>query len=247
MATSAVLDVRASAAEGRSPDPEWRGLYRAGGICAGLYVLFALVVPTAMTAAVDDFWNLLVDAPRLLDFIADNPVSWHVMQALVLQSSILMIVAFVALAVALKHLDRVWATIGAVVSVTVQVLFMAYYPVLLGLAYLGDQYGTATADRQAELVTAAEALIAQNSGFNPAYEALMGVGILIFSIVMLKGTFPRWVAVLGIVTFAASIVSLSLYPIIGLNYLLWWVAFMVWFPAVGWKLYALGRRHTQAT
>lgn len=248
MATSATTGIRSTTPSLAAPDPAWRGLYRAGGICAGLYVLLALVVPAVIVAFVDDFWDVLVDAPRLLDFIADNAVVWHVLQALVLQSSILMIVAFVALAVALKDLDRVWATIGAVVSATVQVLFMAYYPVLLGLAHLGGQYGTATAERQAELAIAADALIAQNSGFNPVYEALMGVGILMFAVVMLRGVFPRWMGILGVVTFAASILGVSLYPVVGLNYFLWWVVFIVWFLAVGWKLYFLGRTpHRQAT
>lgn len=40
---------------------------------------------------------------------------------------------------------------------------MAYYPVLLGLVYLSDQYATAGAVRQASLEASAEALIAQNS------------------------------------------------------------------------------------
>lgn len=241
MTSSVVSELQPVTASLGRPDPAWRGLYRAGGICAGLYVLSALVVPAIMVAAVDGFWDLLVDAPRLLDFIGENTVYWHAMQALVLESSILMIVTFVALGVALKHVDQVLATIGAVVSVVVQVLFMAYYPVLLGLAHLAGEYATATPERQAELATAADALIAQNSGFNPLYEGLMGVGILIFGIVMLKGVFPRWMALLGITTFVASIVALSLYPVIGLSYFLWWVVFIVWFLAVGWKLYALGR------
>lgn len=152
-----------------------------------------------------------------------------------------MIVTFVALFAATRHLDQSWAAIGATVSVVTQVLFMAYYPVLLGLAYLGEQYPTAGAARQAELAIAADALIAQNSGFNPAYEAMMGVGILIFAIVMLKGVFPRWLGWLGVATFVAAIVGLSLYPVIGLNYFLWWIVFVVWFVAVGWKLFQLGR------
>lgn len=223
------------------PDPAWRRLYRIGGVCTGLYILLALAVPAVMTLLVEDFWGDLVDAPELLALIADNPVYWHVLQALVLETSVFMIVAFVALYVALQHVDRALAAVGAIVSVTTQVLFMAYFPVLLGLAYLAEQYAEAAPQRQAELATAADALIAQNSGFNPVYEGLMGVGILLFSLVMLKGVFPRWMAYLGVATFVASIVALSLYPVIGLAYFFWWVFFVVWFPAVGWRLWQLGR------
>ncbi len=64
---------------------------------------------------------------------------------------------------------------------------IAYYPVLLGLAWLAEQYPTTLAERQHDLVVAAEGLIAQNSGFNPIYEGLLGVGVLIFSLVTLRG------------------------------------------------------------
>lgn len=223
------------------PDPAWRRLYRIGGVCAWLYILFALAVPAIMTLLVEDFWGDLVDAPELLALISDNLVYWHLLQALVLESSILSIVAFVALYVALQHLDRSLAAVGAIVSVTTQVLFMAYYPVLLGLAYLAEQHAEAAPQRQAELAIAADALIAQNSGFNPVYEGLMGVGILLFALVMFKGVFSRWMAHLGVATFVASIVALALYPVIGLAYFFWWAFFVVWFPAIGWRLWQLGR------
>lgn len=239
---SSSTDVRATTLRSSAPDNEWHRLYRVGGVCAVLYVVVAVLATSVMTAAVEDFWDVLVDAPRLLEFISGNTVYWHVLQGLVLESSILLIVTFTALFVALRRADRVWAAIGAVVSVTAQVLFMAYYPVLLGLAYLGGEYATAAPARQAELATAAEALIAQNSGFNPVYEALVGAGVLLLSIAMLKGAFPRWLAFLGIATFAASAIGLSLYPVVGLNYLLWWVVLIVWLVAVGWKLWVLGSR-----
>lgn len=222
-------------------DPAWRRLYRIGGVCAWLYILLALAVPAVMTVVVEDFWGDLVDAPALLALIAENRVYWHVLQALVLETSVFTIIAFVALYVALQHVDRALAAVGAIVSITTQLLFMAYYPVLLGLAYLAEQYAEAAPSRQAELAIAADALIAQNSGFNPVYEALMGVGILFFALVMLKGVFPRWMAYLGFATFVASIVGVSLYPVIGLAYFFWWAFFVIWFPAVGWKLWQLGR------
>jgi len=61
------------------------------------------------------------------------------------------------------------------------------------------------------------------------------------SLVMPKGVFHKSVAYLGIATFAAAIIALALFPIIGLTYFWWWAVFAIWFIAVGWKLYRLGR------
>jgi hypothetical protein len=228
------------------PDPRWQRFYTIGGICAGLYVLVALLIPNVMVAAVSDFWDTLVDPPALLAFIADNKLYWHIVQGGVLEASILLIITFTAIYLTLKHVDRVWAAIGATISIATQLLFMAYYPVLLGLVYLSDQYATADTARQASLEASAEALIAQNSAFNPIYEALMGLGILFLSLAMLKGVFPRWVAYLGIVTCVAAFVGLSLYPIVGLGYFFWWAFAIAWLLAVGWRLYKLGRTRQPA-
>lgn len=53
-----------------------------------------------------------------------------------------------ALYVALRHLNKSYAAIGAIVAIACQILFLAYIPVVQGLAYLGDQYAAATTDVQ---------------------------------------------------------------------------------------------------
>ena len=95
--------------------------------------------------------------------------------------------------------------------------------------------------RAISLVTAAEALVAQNGAFNPLYESAFALSVLITSLVMLKGEFPKWVGYLGIANFPAAIVAMSLWPILGVGYFWWWTLFVVWFAAVGWRLYRLGR------
>lgn len=227
--------------EAPEPDPAWRRLYTIGGVCAGLYVLVALVIPGVMTTSTTGFWDILVDPPELLAFIADNKLFWHIVQGGVLQGSILLIITFAAIYPTLKQIDRVFAAVGTIISITTQVLFMAYYPVLLGLVYLSDQYVTAGAARRVGLEASAEALIAQNSAFNPIYEALMGIGVLFLSLAMLKGGYSRLVAYLGIATCAAAFVGLSLYPIVGIGYFFWWAFFVAWLLAVGWKLIRMGR------
>lgn len=55
MAASTISETPPAPGVLAGPDPAWRGLYKAGGISAMLYVLLALVIPTVMVAAVDDF------------------------------------------------------------------------------------------------------------------------------------------------------------------------------------------------
>lgn len=240
-ATQAITSTREQAAA--DPDPSWRRFYTVGGVSAALYVLVALVVPSILTFALfPRFWEVLDDAPALLPWIGDHALGWHVIQGTTLESSIFLILAFVALWLALRHLDPVWAAVGAIVAITSQILFMAYYPVLLGLAYLGEKYPTVGASDQHDLVVAAEGLVAQNSGFNPVYEALLVIGVMILSVVMLRGVFPRWIGYLGIVTGAVALLAIAFHPVLGLSYLFWWVFLIAWLLAIAWYLVRLGTR-----
>ncbi len=225
--------------EGGLPDPSWRKLYLAGGISALLYVFSALVIPTLMVLIPG--YDFKQNGPELLAFIGENKVWWIVLQSLVLETSILVIITSVALFVALSGVDKSIAAVGTVILLTTQILFMAYYPVLLGLVYLSNQYGGAGAEQQKVLATAAEALIAQNNAFNPVYESLFGAGIFVISLAMRKGIFHKGVAYLGMAVFFSAIVALSLWPVIGIGYFWWWLVFAIWFVAVGWRLIQLGR------
>jgi hypothetical protein len=223
-------------------DPSWKGLYRGGGISAILYIVLALVVPTISVLTMGYFESTAeYGGLEFLHYIAANRVWWFALQTLVLGTSILMIVAFVALFVALKDVDKVNATLGAVISIVTQILFIAYYPVLLGTIYLSDRFVTASAEQQIMLGTAAESLMAINNAFNPLYEPLMGVGILFFSFAMLKGVFRKSLGYLGIVTCIVCFIAVALWPVLNVNYFWWWTLFVVWFTAVGWKLYQLGK------
>jgi hypothetical protein len=221
------------------PDQSWRSLYTAGGVCAILYVVLAILVPAVMVWLTH--YDFELKGSELLEFIAGHRAWWMFLQGLVLESSILLIVTFVALFVAFKHLNKSYTAIGAVVGVTSQILFMAYYPILLGLVYLSDQFKTAEAGHRNGLVAAAEALIAQNAAFNPVYEVLFAAGILIISIVMLRGGRSKGVAYIGIAASVAVIGAMALFPVIGLAYLFWWVVMTVWLVAIGWKLIRVGK------
>jgi hypothetical protein len=144
---------------------------------------------------------------------------------------------------ALKHLNKRYAAIAALVAIVSQVLALAS-PVTgggaLSLVYLSDQYVAATtAAQRAAFASAAEGFIALNTIVG-AGGILFAIGILIISVVMLKGVVNKGIAYLGIVTGAIGIISEALRNMLGIGYVVYWIFFVIWFIAIGWKLYRMG-------
>lgn len=235
------LQARRSAGEtGASPDPSWRDLYRAGGISAVLFVVpiligivLDLIAPPPLNA----------DGATTLQYVASHKALYLIEQILWLAPSIFALVVFLALFQALKHLNKSYAALGALAGIVAWALTLAL-PVTGGgapvLVYLSDQYMAATtAAQQTAFATAAEVFIAENNSTN-AVGILTPVGILILSLVVLGGVFPKGVAYLGIVTGALGIVSEALRPMIGPGYVVYGLLLPIWFLAVGWRLYRLG-------
>jgi len=226
---------------GAGPDPAWRTLYRAGAVTALLAVVAYLValvldftVPTAPTSG----------GAAVLQYVADHRVVYILQQVLWLGPSVLLMVVFLALSVALKDLDPSWAAIGGVLGVASWAITLAY-PATGGgvpaLVYLSDQYVAATSEVQrAAFAAAAEGFIAQNT-IPTAIGILETIGILILALVMLKGVFPRWVAYLGIATGASGIVCEALKPVLGMGYIVYGLLLFVWLVVIGWELYRLAR------
>jgi|SRR5215203_1724832 len=222
------------------PDPSWRGLYRAGAFSAVLYVVL-IVVPVVLLFVAPQ--PPLSGGKAILEYIALNKPVYVIELVSFVGLSLPAIVVFLALYVALKHLDKSYAALGAVVAIASEVIALAYNssPPSLngGLVYLSDQYAAATTDAQrASLAVAAEGLIAVSNAVNAA-GILTAFGILVLSLVMLKGVFPRGIAYLGIATGAAGIVSEVLRDMIGPGYFVYGLLLPSWFIAVGWTLYRL--------
>jgi hypothetical protein len=236
-----LLVERASGETETSPDRTWRGLYQAGGISAALYIVLGIIVPVV----------ILMTMPlppssggvAILQFIASNRLGYIIEQVLFSAPSVFAMVVFLALYMALKHLNKSYAAIAALVAIVSQVLALAS-PVTgggaLSLVYLSDQYVAATtAAQRAAFASAAEGFIALNTIVG-AGGILFAIGILIISIVMLKGVFNKGIAYLGMVTGAVGIISEALRNMLGIGYMVYWVLFVIWFIAIGWKLYRLG-------
>jgi len=213
------LQVRRSTAEiEAAPDQSWKDLYRAGGISAFLFVAFILIAIVLVVVAPPP---LNADGATTLQYIASHKVLYIIEQVLWLAPSVFAAVVFLALYHALKHLNKSYAALGALAGFVAWVLGLAI-PTTGGgapvLVYLSDQYMTATtAAQHTAFAAAAEVFIAEN---NITYAAgILGpVGILITSLVMLKGVFPRSIAYLGIVIGALGIISEAFRPLIGPGY-----------------------------
>jgi hypothetical protein len=154
-------------------------------------------------------------------------------------------IVFLALYVALQRLNKSYAAISALVGVSSWALSLAS-PTTGGgspiLTYLSDHYVTATSEAQrTALASAAEGFIAWNN-VPSAVGVLQTVAILAISLLMLRGVFPKGIAYLGIATGAIGIGSEALRPILGAGYGVYGVLLLVWFGAVGWKLFSLGQR-----
>ncbi len=223
------------------PDSSWRGLYRAGAISAVLYVVLNVgaLVLLIITPLVPSSGGAAT-----LQYIASNKTVYLLELVLFVAPSVFAMVVFLALYMALKHLNKSLAAIGAVFAIVSEAVALAINgsPQSLngGLVYLSDQYVAATtAAQHIAYATAAESLIASTNAVNAA-GILFEVGILIISLVMLKGVFHKGVAYLGIATGAIGIISEALRPILGFGYIVFFVLEVIWLIAVGWKLYRLG-------
>ncbi len=239
------LNVERSSGEAQaSPDPSWRGLYRAGGVSALLYGVLNFVVPVVLgfiTPQPPSAGGVatLAGGVTTLQYIASNRSVFVLEQVLLFGPSVLLMVVFLALYMALKHLNKSYAAIGAVVAIASQIVGLATFSIVFGLVYLSDLYVAATpAAQRAALATTAEGLIAQYNTVSVG-GILFSIGILVISLVMLKGVFHKGVAYLGIITGAVGIMSEALRPILGYGYAVYIVLY-IWLIAIGWKLYRLG-------
>lgn len=223
------------------PDPSWRGLYRAGGfsgILAGaIYIVAAVLIFTTPSPPISG-------GEQTLEYIVSHRSLYILKQVLWLAPSVLAMVVFLALYPALERVNKSYAAIGAVLGASAWALSLAWPTTGEGspaLVYLSDQYAAATTEAgRTSFATAAEVLIAVEA-VPAAIGVLQTLGVLIVSLVMLGGVFPKGVAYLGVVTGALGVISEALLPVLGAAYAIYGVLVMVWFIVIGWRLYGLSQ------
>ncbi|EWT02519.1 hypothetical protein N865_05300 [Intrasporangium oryzae NRRL B-24470] len=228
----------------RPPDPVWHLLLGVGGVCAWIFVLLLVV---AIVLSVTTPAPPIDGGAATLAYIAGHRTLYVVHQELWLVPGAFAAVTYLALYPALRRVDQSLATLGTAVGGAAWALTLAVPTTSTGapaLVYLSDQAAlTLDPARKAALAAAAETLIAQNRTPS-AVGVLTTVGMLLVSVAMAKGGFPRWVAYLGIATGALGIVSEVLRPVIEGGYAVYGILLLVWTGAVGWCLLSLARART---
>lgn len=213
------------------------------GVSAFLYIAL-LIVPIVLIFTTPQ--PPISGGAATLEYIAANKVVYITELVLFLAPSVVAMIVFLALYMALKHMNKSLAAIGALIAIASQIIGLAYNssPQSLNgaLVLLSDQYMAAiSAVQKASYATAAESLIAVANAVN-ASGILFSIGILIISIVMLKGVFHKGIAYLGILTGAIAILSEAFRPFISFGYIVFFILEVIWFIAVGWKLFRLGEK-----
>ncbi|WP_160668869.1 DUF4386 family protein [Pseudarthrobacter sp. ATCC 49987] len=227
----------APAADGQTS----RRLYFWAGIASVLFVVLLVIALVLDFAAPPPVHG----GAATLEFIARNKGIYIAEQLLWMVPNMLPVLVFVALFVALAPLDKGLALLAAVIGALSWALILAV-PVTsrgsLVLVYLSDRYAGAD-DGAARLrySTAAEAIVAENN--TPAVVGVLSaLGILLISVVMLKGVLPRTLAWLGIATGGLGVVAEALRHAVPEFYWGYGVLMWVWFVAVGIALVRLAGR-----
>lgn len=220
----------------------WRRLYLAGSIAALLYVVLVLVpVVLVFVAPVPP-----TEGRAVLEYVAVHKALYLTELVCFVGLAVPALVVFSALTAALWPIDKSIAVLGGLFGIASEVIALALgsSPQSLhgGLVVISNAYvQAATETRRAELVSAADALIAATNAVSWA-GILTAAGILVLSLLMRRGGFGTGVAVLGLVAGALGILSEALRPLIGPAYLLYGLLLPTWFALVGWKLLRLARR-----
>lgn len=232
---------RSSTIELPGLDRSWRGLYQAGGVSALLVgvlylaaTMFLFIIPMQGGYATSG-------GAATLQYIASNRSVYIIEQLLYNAPIVLAMITFLALYPALKHLDKSYAAIGALLGIGSEIVSLTIFNSIAGLVSLSDEYAASSTDAQRAIFsTAAESIIAQT---NIAFAAgvVTAIGILVISIVMLKGIFSKRVAYLGIITGILGIISEGMRTMLGASYIIYGILLMVWFLVIGWELVKIGR------
>lgn len=213
-------------------DPAYRPFYRVAGVASLLYVVLSLAALTL------DFVTPppVTGGTETLGFIAEHKASYIAEQILWIAPDILPVVTFLALYLALRHVNAGLALASTVVAGIPWAVLLAI-PVSsrgsLVLVTLSDWYmAAATPELRDRYATAAEAIIAE--GNTPGIAGVLAaVGILLVSLVMLRSTLPRTLAWLGIATGVVGVASEVLRYAVPMFYSVYGLLLWAWFVMVG--------------
>jgi len=161
-----------------------------------------------------------------------------------------LMVVFLALAVALRHHGPSLAAVAGMIGVSSWAVAVAWPTTgdgSLVMVVLSDRYADATtATERASFVAGAEVPSALND-VPAVIGILQTLGVLLIGLLMLRGTFAKGLAWLGVATGTIGIASEVLRPILGWVYAVYGLLLFVWLAWVAVALWRLARMTAVAT
>ena len=224
-------------------DPSWKGVYQVGGVCL---FLVGLIYLTEVTLGIYGGIPGAADSVQYLQSLAAHPSLARVSYGLYSLTDFLLVPAVLALYLALKRIGKnpmLLATGLMAVFVVVDVAITEASS--LTIVTLTQHAATATSatERAAYMASANYALATVALATFYSW-VVSSVGVLIVSIVMLKGVFGKLTAYVGIVAGIVGIVAgfyvfVSALTVLTLLALL---TFGLWCVLAGVRLYRLGKQ-----
>jgi len=226
-------------------DSDGKWLYRVGGISALLIGLgYLITIPLYVQAGA-----MPSGGEARLRYLAGKTTVWWAILGLSVLTDVLFVPVALALYRALRGVNRDAALLAtAFVGLFVLLDLAVLWPNHAALIALSGDYAAAASDAQrASSVAAADyASAVLGSTLEGVYSIVtLSVGILLLSIVMLKGSFGRLTASVGVATGILGIVSVAgpfVVSTLGVAIIVASVLTTIWVVLVGYRLYRLGRR-----
>jgi hypothetical protein len=225
-------------------DADGKWLCRAGGISAialgvAYVVIIALYVPMGAPPS---------GSEARLRYVAGNTTAWWLIVWLSVLTDLLFIPVALSLYVALKGVNKNVMLLATACIALFIILDLAItwtnYAALIGLSSKYTRAAT-EAQRMAAITAADYPSAVLESSLLFVYNTLvLAVGILLTGFVMLKGTFSKGVAYLGVATGVLGIVSVVgpfVVSALSVTIIITSVLTTVWVWFVGCRLYVLGR------
>jgi len=187
---------------------------------------------------------------EVLEYVAAHRTIYTVRQLLWLGPSLFLMVVFLALAVAVRHQGKSFAAIAVLVAIASWAISLAWPTTgdgSLAMVLLSDKYANATtAAERAPFVAGAAVLIALND-VPAVIGVLQTLGVLLISLLMLRGMFSRSLARLGVATGVIGILSETLRPVLGWAYAIYGLLLFAWLIWIAFALWRLGSHSPEAS
>jgi hypothetical protein len=226
-------------------DADGKWLCRTGGVSAvalaAAYVaIIGLYIPMGAPPS---------GAEAHLAYVARNTNAWSAIVGLSVLTDLLFVPVGLALYVALQRVNRnVMLLATTCVALFILLDLAITWTNYAALIRLSGQYTHAVTETQrtAAIIAAEYPSAMLGSSLLFVYNTLvLGLGILMTGLVMVKGTFGKGAAYLGVATGALGIVSVigpAIVKALGVTIIVTSVLTTIWLFLVGFKLYALGRQ-----